>query len=106
YDMVPAVADRCLKPCTCPFFSPNGDRVRKLAALVERFAANGVVYQAFAGCHLYEMERTPVAKALEERGVPMLYVETDYSPEDVGQLSTRVEAFVESLRARRRGGRA
>ncbi len=106
YDMLPAVADRCLKPSTCPFFSPNGSRIRKLAALAERFAIDGVVYQAFAGCHLYEMEHTTVGKALEERGIPMLYVETDYSPEDVGQLSTRVEAFVESVKARKKRGRA
>ena len=25
YDMLPAIADRCLKPCTCPFFTPNDD---------------------------------------------------------------------------------
>jgi hypothetical protein len=29
-------------------------------------------------------------------------VETDYSPEDQGQLSTRVEAFIESIKFRKR----
>ena len=32
----------------------------------------------------------------------MLYLETDYSNEDLGQLSTRIEAFIESIKARRR----
>lgn len=48
------------------------------------------------------MEQRSVAKAMEQEGIPMLYVETDYSPSQGGQLSTRVEAFVESLKARRR----
>jgi hypothetical protein len=37
-------------------------------------------------------------KALEEKNIPCLRIETDYSMEDVGQLKTRVEAFVEQLR--------
>jgi benzoyl-CoA reductase/2-hydroxyglutaryl-CoA dehydratase subunit BcrC/BadD/HgdB len=44
------------------------------------------------------MESIPVAKALEENNIPCLRIETDYSMEDMGQLKTRVEAFVETLR--------
>jgi benzoyl-CoA reductase/2-hydroxyglutaryl-CoA dehydratase subunit BcrC/BadD/HgdB len=61
-----------------------------------------VVYQAFAGCHVYEMEQRSILDALDERGIPMLYVETDYSADDQGQLSTRIEAFIESIKARKR----
>lgn len=102
YDMVDAVADRYLKPCTCPIFTSNGDRLRRLLDLARTHAVDGVVYQAFAGCQVYEMEHHSVSRALAGAGLPCLYVETDYSPDDVGQLSTRVEAFIESLRSRRR----
>ncbi len=101
-DMVPALADRYLKPCTCPCLTPNRDRLRKLLALAEQARIDGVVYQAFSGCLPYEMERQPVNQLMSERGIPLLYVETDYSPEDSGQLSTRVEAFIESIKARKR----
>ena len=102
YDMVDAVADRYLKSCTCPIFTMNDDRIRRIIELVRSSNADGVIYQAFAGCGVYEMEQRSVAKALEKEGIPMLYVETDYSPSQGGQLSTRVEAFVESLKARHR----
>jgi benzoyl-CoA reductase/2-hydroxyglutaryl-CoA dehydratase subunit BcrC/BadD/HgdB len=102
YDMVDALADRYLKPCTCPIFTRNDDRRRRLLDLAESFAADGVVYQAFAGCHVYEMEQRSIAEALQARGVPMLYVETDYSGDDLGQLSTRIEAFLESIKTRQR----
>ena len=101
-DMVPAIADRYLKPCTCPCLSPNNDRKRKLVEMVKDFKVDGVVYQAFSGCLPYEMEQMQISKVLGEANIPMLYVETDYSPEDQGQLSTRVEAFIESIKMRKR----
>jgi benzoyl-CoA reductase/2-hydroxyglutaryl-CoA dehydratase subunit BcrC/BadD/HgdB len=102
YDMVDALADRYLKPCTCPIFTRNDDRQRRLLDLARSFAVDGVVYQAFAGCHVYEMEQRSILDALNEQGIPMLYVETDYSTDDKGQLSTRIEAFLESIKARKR----
>jgi benzoyl-CoA reductase/2-hydroxyglutaryl-CoA dehydratase subunit BcrC/BadD/HgdB len=101
-DMVDSLADKYLKPCTCPIFTKNEDRRRRLLELVTKFSADGVVYQAFAGCQVYEMEQRSVAQTLNEKGVPMLYIETDYSPDDEGQLSTRVEAFLESIKTRKR----
>lgn len=101
YDMIPAVADRTLKPCTCPVFTSGEDRRRRLLSLARDFAVDGAVYQVFSGCHPYDMEQRGARAALEKAGVPALFVETDYSPDDAGQLSTRVEAFLESLSARR-----
>ena len=101
-DMVPALADRYLKPCTCPCLTPNTDRNRKLEEMVESHNIEGVIYQAFSGCMPYEMEQRQINNTLDGVGVPMLYLETDYSNEDLGQLSTRIEAFIESIKARRR----
>ena len=47
YDMIPALADRYLKACTCPCFTPNPDRERKLLAYIKDFQVEGVVYQSF-----------------------------------------------------------
>ncbi|MDT8448221.1 MAG: 2-hydroxyacyl-CoA dehydratase family protein [bacterium] len=102
YEWVESIADRYLKPCTCPCYAPNEDRKRKLARLVEDFAVDGVIYQSLSGCQLYEFEQKPVERFLAERGIPMLYLESDYSPEDQGQLSTRIEAFLESLKTKKR----
>lgn len=101
-DMVDSLADTYLKPCTCPIFTHNDDRKRRLLELAESFAVDGVVYQSFAGCQVYEMEQRSIAETLSAQGIPMLYVETDYSPDDMGQLSTRIEAFLESIKSRKR----
>ena len=39
---------------------------------------------------------------MEEKKIPYLHVETDYSQSDVGQLNTRIAALIEMLQA---GGR-
>lgn len=101
-DMIPAIADRYLKPCTCPCLTPNDDRKRKIVEMAKDFKVDGVIYQALSGCMVYEMEQNQIAKVLDEENIPMLYVETDYSPEDHGQLSTRIEAFIESIKMRKR----
>ena len=101
-DMVDGLADRYLKPCTCPIFTRNEDRRRRLLELATSFGVDGVVYQAFAGCQVYEMEQKSVAETLNAKGIAMLYIETDYSPDDQGQLTTRIEAFLESIQTRKR----
>jgi benzoyl-CoA reductase/2-hydroxyglutaryl-CoA dehydratase subunit BcrC/BadD/HgdB len=101
-DMVDAVADRYLKACTCPIFTKNNDRIRRIIELARDYKADGVVYQAFAGCQVYEMEQRSVLEAMEKEGIPILYIESDYSPNQGGQLTTRVEAFIESLKNRRK----
>ncbi|RLA18756.1 MAG: 2-hydroxyacyl-CoA dehydratase [Gammaproteobacteria bacterium] len=100
--MVDGIADNYLKPCTCPIFTKNDDRKRKLLQMAKEFSAEGVVYQAFSGCQVYSMEQASITKALNDEGIPVLFVESDYSPDDMGQLSTRIEAFIESLKAKRR----
>jgi benzoyl-CoA reductase/2-hydroxyglutaryl-CoA dehydratase subunit BcrC/BadD/HgdB len=102
HDMVDGLADKYLKPCTCPIFTRNNDRKRRLIELATSFAVDGVVYQSFAGCQVYEMEQRGIATALNAKGIPMLYVETDYSHDDRGQLTTRIEAFLESIKTRKR----
>ena len=102
YDMVDSVADRYLKGCTCPIFTKNDDRKRRIIDLVKDYKADGVVYQAFAGCQVYELEQRSILEEMEKEGIPILYVESDYSPSQLGQLTTRIEAFVESLKNRRK----
>ncbi len=102
YNMMPAIANRYLKPCTCPNFTPNTDRERTLLRMIEEFQVDGVIYQAFAGCQLFDLESRKIGRLLEAHHIPMLHIETDYSPDDHGQLSTRIEAFIESIKTHKR----
>ena len=100
-DLFNAVCERYLLPCTCPCFTPNEDRKRRILQMVEDFAVEGMVYHVYKGCFIYDIELYGIEKALNEKGIPMIRIETDYNPEDVEQIRTRIEAFLEMLIARR-----
>lgn len=102
-DMLNAIGERYLMASTCPCFTSkdgNEDRVNWLLNKVKEWKVQGVIYYVTKGCMLYSMEYTRIKKALDKANVPVYYLDTDYTREDVGQLRTRVEAFLEMLNAR------
>lgn len=82
----------------CAIFTPNSDRTEHILDMAERYRADGVIHYGLQFCQPYLMESFGVEAALEEKGIPILRLETDYSQEDLGQLRTRVEAFLELLK--------
>lgn len=99
-DQMTAIASRYLAPCICPSFAPNADRLTMIRRNVADYAVDGVVYHVLKGCIVYDFEVNRVEKVLKECGIPLLRVETDYHPEDVEQLRTRIEAFLEMIQSR------
>lgn len=95
--MMDAVIDRYFQ-VDCAIFTPNPDRLEHIREMAAEYRADGVIHYGLQFCQPYLMEAIPVEKALEGLDIPCLRVETDYSMEDVGQLKTRIEAFVEQLR--------
>jgi len=82
--------------CSC--FTPNDDRIDQVIREYEESAAEGVIDYCLQFCHTYNIEAVKLREACEKRGIPFMAIETDYSPDDVGQLQTRVEAFIEQIR--------
>jgi benzoyl-CoA reductase/2-hydroxyglutaryl-CoA dehydratase subunit BcrC/BadD/HgdB len=81
----------------CAVFTPNPDRLGHVRQMARDLRADGVIHYGLQFCHPYQIEAGPVERALEEDGIPTLRIDTDYSQEDVEQIRTRVEAFVERL---------
>ncbi|MEZ4396177.1 MAG: double-cubane-cluster-containing anaerobic reductase [Candidatus Krumholzibacteriia bacterium] len=94
--LLDALVDRYFQ-IDCAIFTPNPERTEHVASMSRDYGADGVIHYGLNFCTPYLMESIPLARAMEERGLPTLRVETDYSAEDVGQLKTRVEAFLELL---------
>jgi benzoyl-CoA reductase/2-hydroxyglutaryl-CoA dehydratase subunit BcrC/BadD/HgdB len=99
-DMLKAIAERYIMPCTCPCFTSedgNQDRIDKLLTLVKDYKISGVIYHVIRGCHLYAMEYMRLKRLFEKEKIPIYYLDTEYSREDSGQMKTRIEAFLEML---------
>jgi benzoyl-CoA reductase/2-hydroxyglutaryl-CoA dehydratase subunit BcrC/BadD/HgdB len=102
-DMLKAIAERYLMTSICPCVTSqdgNEDRINWLLNKVKEWKVNGVIYYVIRGCMLYAMEYTRIKLVLDRIKVPVYYLDTEYTREDVGQIKTRVEAFLEMLTAR------
>ncbi|MDQ7781633.1 MAG: double-cubane-cluster-containing anaerobic reductase [Desulfomonilaceae bacterium] len=82
----------------CAIFTPNPDRLNHVKEMKDAYGADGVIHYGLQFCQPYQMESIPVEADLENHGIPTLRIDTDYGMEDVEQLKTRVEAFIETLR--------
>jgi benzoyl-CoA reductase/2-hydroxyglutaryl-CoA dehydratase subunit BcrC/BadD/HgdB len=95
---ITALARRYMKT-NCACFTPNPGRIEDVLRLVETYRVDGVIDYCLQFCGLYTTESFLLRETLQQEGIPVLRVETDYGPEDVEQLRTRIGAFIEMLRS-------
>lgn len=96
-DVYEALAQKYLKiGCSC--MSPNDNRFKLLDRAMDEYQVDAVVDVILQACHTYAVETMNVKRFVnDKKGKPYISVETDYSTSDVGQLSTRMAAFIEML---------
>ncbi len=95
-DPLDALTEKYLKtPCSC--MSPNPRRLEFLERFTTEYRADGILDVILQACHTYNVETHGLREAFRKAGTPYMSIETDYSQGDVGQLSTRIAAFLEML---------
>lgn len=93
-----ALANRYVAPCSCPIFSENTQRIRRVEQMIEDHHIDGIVYHVLRGCLVYDYEYSLFEKTFGAMGIPIIRVESDYNEEDVEQLRIRIEAFIEMIK--------
>ncbi|HOE75169.1 MAG TPA: acyl-CoA dehydratase activase [Rectinema sp.] len=68
-------------------------------ALWENENLCGIIYNTVKFCDYYSFDYSRVKK---EASLPILKIESDFTPQTEGQLSTRLEAFLENIQARQK----
>lgn len=96
-ELLDRIVERYFK-IDCAIFTPNPTRVEHAKAMFKDYNAQGVIHYCLQFCHPYTIESGPFEKDLEKNSIPVLRIETDYSQEDMGQLKTRIEAFIERIK--------
>lgn len=96
-DVYDALARRYLD-IGCSVMTPNPNRLDLLSRLIDEYKVDGVVEMTLQACHTYNVEAFGIRRFVnEEKKLPYINVETDYSQADIGQLNTRITAFIEML---------
>lgn len=96
-DVYDALTDKYLAiGCSC--ISPNTQRLNLLSQMIDEYQVDGVIDVILQACHTYAVESLAIKRHVrQQHDVPYMAIETDYSNSDIGQLNTRVSAFIEML---------
>jgi len=97
-DPLAMLAERYLGKVPCPrMFADYEVRLAGIKQTVEDFGVQGIIIESMKFCDLWGIESTVFLDNLRNLGYPVLRLEREYALTGVGQLRTRVQAFLESM---------
>ncbi len=92
-----AIARRYILRASCPrMYDALPDRVSRIEGLIESQGAQALILEGIKFCDLWGYDNHFLTKAFEER-LPVLVLEKEYLTGGVGQLRTRIQAFIERV---------
>lgn len=93
-----ALARRYLLKTPCARMKSSYERFEELGQVIENYDIRGVIYHTLKFCDVFIYDHHPFQQFLEQRGIPLLRIETEYDPALPGQVKTRLQAFLEILK--------
>lgn len=96
-DIYDALAKKYLSiGCSC--MTPNPNRIKLLDKMIDEYKVDAVIDVILTACHTYNVETLSIKRFVnDKKNLPYMSVETDFSNSDIGQLNTRMAAFIEML---------
>ncbi|WP_194190199.1 double-cubane-cluster-containing anaerobic reductase [Clostridium chrysemydis] len=96
-DVFEALAEKYLKiGCSC--MTPNPNRIKLLDKMIDEYKVDAVIDVILTACHTYNVETLSIKRFVnDKKEKPYMSIETDFSTSDIGQLNTRMAAFIEML---------
>jgi benzoyl-CoA reductase/2-hydroxyglutaryl-CoA dehydratase subunit BcrC/BadD/HgdB len=95
--LLDSLANAYIERHPCARMSDARRRYDLLVDTAQEVGARGVIYASLKFCDSYLYDFPRVEARLKQEGIPVLRLESDYTDGHVGQLLTRVEAFLEMV---------
>ncbi|UCG84410.1 MAG: 2-hydroxyacyl-CoA dehydratase [Dehalococcoidia bacterium] len=101
-----SISDRYLGEVACPrtYWQRTGsykedmdNRFGYLMDFAREYNVKGVILYVVRYCDTFELDAPGVRDYFQDAGIPVLHIEDDYSTTTIGQLRTRVQAFLEMI---------
>jgi len=100
-DPIENLAIKYLRKSPCPrMIDQGGDfnvRLKYMLNMIKEFHVDGVIFESMKFCDFWSGERFMTQKKFKEYGIPILDLEREYITSGIGQMKTRVQAFLEVL---------
>lgn len=83
---------------SCPrVFGEYEQRSAFVREMIRDFQVDGVILERLAFCDLWGFEQFTIKNDFQDLGVPLMMLDREYTLSGVGQLKTRVQAFLETI---------
>ncbi len=103
-DPVESLAKRYLCKLSCPRMINAFDaRMKYIYDTIREYKIDAVIAQKLKFCDLWGVENLMLKKEAQRTGFPLLALERELYSEGIGQLKTRIQAFIEEVRNRKSG---
>lgn len=86
------------RPSCARMFGDYPRRADFVRDMVREFKVDGIIGERLIFCDLWAVEHYMLAKEFNAEGVPYLLLDREYLLGGIGQLRTRVQAFLETIR--------
>ena len=84
---------------SCPrSYMEYPQRLNLMKEMVKDFRIDGILGERLASCDVFSGEHYMLKTDLKKAGIPFLSMEREYASTFTGQLRTRIQAFLESIR--------
>lgn len=82
----------------CPrMMEKSVERAEQAMEYIEEYKIDGVIFETIKFCDVWGYEKLASHEDLVKNGIPVVKIEREYAVTGEGQLSTRVQAFIESI---------
>jgi len=93
-----AICENIFNKTMCPrMINDFYKRLNNILAIVEEYKVDGVIVENIKFCDIWGIDTSQLLLELRKRDIPVLRLEREYRLTGEGQLSTRVQAFLESI---------
>jgi len=83
---------------SCPrVFGEYEQRAAFVREMIRDFHVDGVILERLAFCDLWGFEQFTIKNDFQDWGIPLMMLDREYALSGVGQLKTRVQAFLETI---------
>jgi benzoyl-CoA reductase/2-hydroxyglutaryl-CoA dehydratase subunit BcrC/BadD/HgdB len=97
-----ALANAYLDQAPCARQVPLNRRIDHATRLAKEYKVDAVLFTYLKFCPCYGLAKNKFITSFQSLGLPVLELASDYSLGDLGQIKTRLDAFVEVLAEKKR----
>ncbi len=91
-----------LGTCECPRMMQRGkERLKYTEKLIEEYSVDGIIFETMVFCDLWSYEGVMFSDIMKKIDMPFVSIEREYALSGEGQIRTRVQAFLESIKSKR-----